>query len=47
MSIEHLRMLRKSLEDNHWVIDEELPSNDCNVSAYGKLVVLMAKLHLV
>lgn len=30
-------MLRKSLEDNHWVVDEELPGNDYNVSAYWKI----------
>ena len=37
MSVEHLRVLRKSLEDNYWVVDEELPGNDYNVSAYWKI----------
>ena len=37
MSIEHLKLLRKSLSNNHWLVKEELPGNDYNVSAYWKI----------
>jgi hypothetical protein len=33
MSIEHLKLLRNSLEKNNWVILEELPGNEYDISA--------------
>lgn len=37
MSIKHLEILRKALENDHWVVLEELPGNDYEVSAYWKV----------
>ncbi len=37
MSIEHLKQLRKTLEDNRWVVVEELPGNDYEISGYWKV----------
>ena len=37
MSIEHLRMLRKALEDSHWVVLEEFPGNNYEMSGIWKV----------
>ena len=37
MSEEHLKELRKSLETNKWIVIEELPGNDYEISGYWKV----------
>lgn len=37
MSIQHLRDLRTALERSHWVVIEELPGNDTNISAIWRV----------
>jgi len=37
MSIEHLKLLRDSLERNKWVVTHELPSDNYRISAKWKI----------
>lgn len=37
MSIKHLELLRKALGDNHWIVLEELPGNDYEISGYWRV----------
>ena len=37
MSIEHLKKLRKALENSHWKVTDEIEGNGYNISAYWKV----------